>query len=134
MNSIFTNIIKGFSSAYKVAEDKKNLAFLDKFPLKLGHTLVIPKKQVDKLYDLDYKDFIQLMLFVYKLSKIIEKVIPCKRIGLAVIGFEIQHAHVHLIPIDSENDLNFSNSRLVLSEDNFLELSNRISCEFKKHS
>ncbi|XOD67102.1 MAG: HIT family protein [Flavobacteriales bacterium Tduv] len=134
MDSVFTKIVKGEIPAYKVAEDECHLAFLDISPLKKGHTLVIPKRQIDKLFDLEEEDFVQLMRFVHNVAKSIEQVVLSHRIGLIVMGFEIPHAHVHLVPIDQEQDLNFSNPRFFLSKEEFLVLSGQIAAEFSKVS
>lgn len=133
-DSIFTKIINGEIHAWKIAEDTNHLAFLDIHPLKKGHTLVVPKKQIDKFFNIKEKYFIDFMIFVYKIAKSIEKVITCNRIGLIVMGFEINHAHVHLVPIDKEQDLNFSNKRLIFPEITYSILSSQISNSFKKIS
>ncbi|XOD68340.1 MAG: HIT family protein [Flavobacteriales bacterium AspAUS03] len=134
MDSIFSRIIKADSPAYKIAEDADHLAFLDVSPLKKGHTLVIPKKQVDKLFDLSEGAFVQLMRFVHRTAKSIEQVVPCQRVGLMVMGFEVPHAHVHLVPMDQESDLNFSNLRMTLSKEAFSALAGQIGKVFKKAS
>ncbi|XCI74980.1 MAG: HIT family protein [Flavobacteriales bacterium] len=134
MNSVFSKIVKGELPAYKVAEDADHLAFLDILPLKKGHTLAITKKQVDKLFDFSEGAFVQLMRFVHRTAKSIEQVVPCQRIGLVVMGFEVPHAHVHLVPIDRENDLNFSNPRVRFSKEAFSVLAGQIGEAFKKAS
>lgn len=111
MPSIFSKIIAGDIPAYKVAENDDFLAFLDVFPLQRGHVLVVPKKEVDYIFDLDDKCYLGLMSFAKEVSIKIQKVIDCRRIGIVVIGMEVPHAHVHLIPINSEGDLNFSNAK-----------------------
>lgn len=126
MKSIFLNIIKGTIPVYKIAEDENHLAFLDKNPLKIGHTLVIPKKEIDKIYNLTKKEFIEIMNFTYSIIKSIEKTISCSRVALYVLGFEIPHAHIHLIPIDKESDINFSNPRLKILEKTLLDISNKL--------
>ena len=105
--SIFTKIILGEIPSYKVAEDKNFLAFLDINPNTKGHTLVIPKKEVNKLFDLDKEAYLELMDFSYRVAKAIEKTVPCKRVGMSVIGLEVPHVHVHLIPINSMNNMRF---------------------------
>lgn len=115
--SIFSKIVAGEIPAYKVAEDDNYLAFLDIFPLQKGHVLVIPKKEVDYLFDLDDENYIGLMLFSKKVAQKIKAVIPCNRIGITVIGLEVPHAHVHLIPISEESDMNFSSPKLKFSQD-----------------
>lgn len=119
MSSLFSKIAKGEIGAYKVAENDDYLAFLDIFPLQKGHTLVIPKKETDYIFDLEDEEFNDLMLFTKEVAIKIKKVIPCNRIGVTVIGLEVPHAHVHLIPISKEKDMNFSNSKLKFSEEEF---------------
>ena len=108
MPSIFTKIINGEITSYKVAETEDCFAFLDINPLAPGHTLVIPKKEVDYIFDLDEDTFIQLQLTAKKVAKAIKAVVPCNRIGLAVIGLEVPHAHIHLVPINHIGDINFA--------------------------
>lgn len=112
MASIFTRIIKGEIPCYKVAEDDRFIAFLDVRPLKPGHTLVVPKKEIDYIFDLDEKTLADMMLFAQKVAKAMKEVIECKRIGVAVIGLEVPHAHIHLVPITRESDLLFTNPRV----------------------
>lgn len=107
MASIFTKIINGEIPAYKIAEDENHLAFLDAMPLAEGHTLVIPKKEVDLIFDLDTEEFKNLWAFAQQVAKKIEKNIPCERVSIAVIGLEVPHAHIHLVPINKIEDLNF---------------------------
>lgn len=126
MPSIFTKIVNGEIPCYKIAETDDYLAFLDVFPLKQGHTLVIPKKEINYLFDLDDELYKGLLLFSKKVAKAIEQVIPCKRIGVAVIGLEVPHAHIHLIPIDTVGDTNFSNPKLKLSQEEFQEIADKI--------
>jgi histidine triad (HIT) family protein len=123
MASIFSKIVAGEIPCYKIAENDRYLAFLDISPLKKGHTLVIPKKEVDYLFDLDQDTYAGLMDFVREVAEGIKKAVPCKRIGLCVIGLEVPHAHIHLIPINSENDMNFRNEKLVLSKEEFEALA-----------
>ncbi|MBS0010390.1 MAG: HIT family protein [Bacteroidales bacterium] len=129
MSSIFTKIVNGEIPCYKIAEDESFLAFLDINPLKKGHTLVIPKKEVDYLFDLDEESLAGMMIFSRKIALAIEKVVPCNRIGVVVLGLEVPHAHIHLIPIDSEADVRFSNPRVKLTEEEFKNLADRISKE-----
>lgn len=117
MASIFSKIVAGEIPSYKVAEDAHFLAFLDIFPLTKGHTLVIPKKEVDYLFDLDDETYLGLMQFAKKVAWGIQKAIPCKRISMQVIGLEVPHAHIHLIPINSMSDCNFANPKLQLSKE-----------------
>ena len=119
MSSIFSKIIAGDIPAYKVAEDSEFLAFLDIAPLAEGHLLVIPKKEVDKLFDLDDETYTGLMLFAKTVAIAMKKAIPCNRIGVTVIGLEVPHAHVHLIPINGVNDMNFTNPKLKFTPEQF---------------
>ncbi len=129
MSSIFTKIINGDIPSYKVAESASCYAFLDINPLVKGHTLVVPKKEVDYILDLDDELYTDLMLFSQKVGKAIEAVVPCARIGLTVIGLEVPHAHVHLIPINRISDMNFAKPKLALSKDEFVELAEKISAK-----
>lgn len=112
MASIFSRIVAGDISAYKVAEDEHYLAFLDVHPLVKGHVLVIPKIEVDYIFDLEDETYAGLQLFAKKVAKGLQEVIPCKRIGVAIIGLEVPHAHIHLVPMNLIDDLNFSKSKL----------------------
>ncbi len=127
MASIFTKIVAGEIPAYKVAETEDYLAFLDIRPLQKGHTLVIPKKEIDKFFELDDELLSGLMLFAKRVAHAIEKVIPCNRIGVAVMGLEVPHAHVHLIPINNMNDMNFQNPPKQLSEEEFQDIAKKIA-------
>ena len=127
MASIFTRIIAGEIPCYKVAENDHCIAFLDINPLKEGHTLVIPKKEVDYIFDLEESLFTELFSFSRKVAKGIEKVVPCSRIGMAVIGLEVPHAHIHLIPIDGVHDIDFSKPKKVLTQEQFVHLAASIS-------
>lgn len=131
MPSIFTRIVNGEIPCYKVAEDDRFFAFLDINPLKEGHTLVIPKKEVDYIFDLEEDILAGMMVFSQKVALAIEKVVPCNRIGVVVLGLEVPHAHIHLIPIDSEADVRFSNPRVKLTEDEYKDLAARIRKEIK---
>jgi histidine triad (HIT) family protein len=126
MSSLFSKIVSGEISAYKVAENDNYLAFLDIFPLQIGHTLVIPKNEIDYIFDLDDEHYNGLMLFAKEVAIKIKNVIPCNRVGVTVIGLEVPHAHVHLIPINKERDMNFSNSKLKLSEEEFESIASKI--------
>lgn len=119
MASIFSRIVAGEIPCYKVAENERYLAFLDISPLKKGHTLVIPKQEVDYIFDLDKDTYAGLMDFTREVALAIKTAVPCNRIGVCVIGLEVPHAHVHLIPINSESDMNFRNEKLVLSKEEF---------------
>lgn len=127
MASIFTKIINREIPGHIVAEDENYLAFLDIFPLKRGHVLVVPKVEVDYIYDLEDDVLAGLHVFAKKVAKGIKKVIPCNRVGVAVIGLEVPHAHVHLVPIDSMNDLNFNNPKLELAKDEMAKIAEDIS-------
>lgn len=126
MSSIFSKIVSGEIPSYKIAENENYLAFLDVFPLKKGHVLVIPKKEVDYIFDLDDKSYIGLMSFSKSVASAIKKAIPCNRIAMSVIGLEVPHAHVHLIPMNTMNDVNFSNEKLKLSKEEFEEIASKI--------
>jgi len=127
MPSIFSKIASGEIPSYKVAEDENFLAFLDIFPLAKGHVLVIPKKEVDYLFDLDEPTYTGLMLFARKVALAIGKSIPCKRVGVAVLGLEVPHAHIHLIPLNSEGDINFSKPKLQFTAEEFAIIAENIS-------
>jgi histidine triad (HIT) family protein len=117
MASIFTKIVQGEIPAHKVAETEKYLAFLDVNPLVQGHVLVIPKKEVDYLFDLEDEEYAELMLFAKIVASGIKKAVPCKRVGVAVIGLEVPHVHVHLVPLNQMNDINFSRAKLSPSQE-----------------
>ncbi len=126
MSTIFTRIINREIPAYIVAEDDDNLAFLDINPIQKGHTLCIPKVPVDKLFDLDMEEYLSLQKFTYHVARAVEISVPCKRIGEMVLGMEVPHAHIHLIPLLSEKDLNFANPRVVMSPEEMHELAQTI--------
>ena len=126
MASLFSKIVSGEIPAYIVAENDEYLAFLDIFPLQEGHTLVIPKKEIDYLFELDKKHYIGLMDFAREVATKMQKILPSKRIGMTVIGLEVPHAHVHLIPINAEKDMNFSSKKLKLSNERFQEIAKLI--------
>ena len=132
MASIFTKIINGEIPAYKVAENDKFIAFLDIFPLAKGHTLVVPKQEIDYIFDIEDNLLGEYMIFAKKVAKAIEKVIPCQRIGIAVVGLEVPHAHIHLIPINNVEDINFARPKLKLTEEEFKEIADKISRSFKE--
>ena len=127
--SIFTKIINGEIPCYKVAENDDFIAFLDINPNAKGHTLVVPKKEENKIFDLAKDEYSALMDFSYKVAKALEKSIACRRIGMSVIGLEVPHVHVHLIPINSMADMQFQ-QKVKLSNDEFVEISNSISKNF----
>jgi histidine triad (HIT) family protein len=127
MSSIFSKIIAGEIPAYKVAETDQFIAFLDILPLAKGHVLCIPKKETDYIFDMDDADYLALMHFSKKVARGIKQVIPCKKVGVAVIGLEVPHAHVHLIPMNTVQDMNFSNPRLTFTQEEYLQLVETIS-------
>lgn len=129
MPSIFTRIINREIPGYIVAENEDAIAFLDINPLNEGHSLVVPKKEVDKLFDLDEDTYLKLQAFTHKVAQAIEKAIPCLRVGVAVIGLEVPHAHIHLIPLHGMHDIDFSRSKLKLSKEAFEEIRRRIAAE-----
>lgn len=126
MASLFTKIIQGEIPCYKIAEDEKYFAFLDINPLARGHTLVIPKQEIDYLFDLDDELLAGMSLFAKKIARAIDKVIDCKRVGIAVLGLEVPHAHVHLIPINSLFDIEFSKPKLQLTREEFENIAQSI--------
>ena len=125
-DSIFTKIIKGEVSCYKIAEDDRFIAFLDVFPIKKGHTLVVPKAQIDYLFDLDDSLLSDLMVFAKKVAQKMERAIPCERIGVAVIGLEVPHAHIHLVPLDTVGDIDFGQPKIQLSIEEMAEIADSI--------
>ena len=126
MPSIFTKIINGEIPCYKIAENENYFAFLDINPLAKGHTLVIPKKEIDYIFDIDDSTHAGLWNFAKKISHAVEKAVPCKRIGIAVIGLEVPHAHIHLIPINNVGDMNFARPKLQLSKEELEETAKKI--------
>ena len=130
MATIFSRIVKGEIPCYKIAEDERFFAFMDINPVAKGHTLVIPKREVDYIFALDDDEIADMMVFAKKVAKAIEKAVPCKRIGVAVIGLEVPHAHIHLIPISQEGDMDFKKEYVHLSEEEFLDLQKRIVEQF----
>lgn len=126
MSTIFSKIINGEIPSYKIAEDEKHIAFLDVMPLVKGHTLVVPKKETDLIFDLDSEDYKELWAFTQDIAKQIKKAIPCKRVGVAVVGLEVPHAHIHLIPLNSMDDLNFKNARLIFTPEEYKEIQESI--------
>ncbi|HEU0136734.1 MAG TPA: HIT family protein [Flavobacterium sp.] len=129
MSSIFTKIINGEIPAYKIAEDDNYLAFLDVNPNAKGHTLCIPKQEINKLFDIEEDQYLGLMAFARKVAIALEKTVPCKRVGMAVIGLEVPHAHVHLIPLNEMDEMRFQ-KKVSLSKDEFEELAGRIKANF----
>lgn len=127
MATIFTKIVKGEIPSHKVFENEKFYAFLDINPLTKGHTLVIPKEEVDYLFDIDDALLSEMILVSKRIAKAIEKAISCTRVGMMVIGLEVPHAHIHLIPIQNEGDMNLSNKRVELSKEEFEKIAKEIS-------
>ncbi|MEO5564474.1 MAG: HIT family protein [Chitinophagaceae bacterium] len=124
--TIFSKIIAGQIPSYKIAEDKNFFAFLDIFPLRKGHVLIVPKTETDKFFDLSSEYLSEMLLFAQPIAKAIEKSFNCNRCGLSVVGLEVPHAHLHLIPINSANDLNFNQAKLKLSEEQLKEVQQKI--------
>ncbi|MCK5078365.1 MAG: HIT family protein [Bacteroidales bacterium] len=131
MASIFTKIIRGEIPCYKVAEDEQFFAFLDIRPLAKGHTLVIPKTEVDYIFELEDDLLGDMIKFSKKLGLAIEKVVPCKRMGMTVLGLEVPHAHIHLVPINSVYDIDFKKPPVEMDQDEFIELAAKISAAFE---
>lgn len=131
MATIFSKIIKGEIPCYKIAENDNFFAFLDIRPMAKGHVLVIPKHETDYLFDLDDDVLSEMIVYSKKIAKAIQRAVPCKRIGLMVIGMEVPHAHIHLIPINAEREMNLSNPRLKLSEDEFQQITKDIISELE---
>lgn len=130
MPTIFSRIIQGEIPCYKIAENDRFFAFLDINPLSAGHTLVVPKHETDYLFNIGDEELGQMMVFAKHVAAAIEKAIPCKRIAVAVIGLEVPHAHIHLVPINQEGDLDFRKEHLKLTPEEFVEIRNRITSQF----
>ena len=126
MPSIFSKIVKGEIPSYKIAENDKFYAFLDVFPLVQGHTLVVPKIETDYIFDLSQDELKEILLFAQPIAKAIEKAFPCKRCGVSVIGLEVPHAHVHLVPINSADDLNFTRPKLKPTQEELISAQKAI--------
>ena len=131
MATIFSRIIAGEIPCYKVAENEKFFDFLDINPLVKGDTLVVPKQEVDYIFDLSDEDLAAMHVFAQKIARAIEKAFPCKKVGEAVIGLEVPHAHIHLIPIQKESDMLFSNPKLKLADDEFVSIAKAISSAYE---
>jgi histidine triad (HIT) family protein len=129
MATIFTRIINGEIPCYKVAEDENYFAFLDINPLRAGHTLVVPRKETDYVFDLDDRQLTGLILFSKKVAAAIKTAFPCNRIGVAVLGLDVPHAHIHLVPLDTMEDINFKKPKLKFTPDEFREIAEKISRE-----
>ncbi|MDZ4757404.1 MAG: HIT family protein [Bacteroidota bacterium] len=126
MSTIFTKIINGEIPCHKIAEDDRFLAFLDIMPLREGHVLVVPKQEVDYIFDMGDGAISAIMVFAKPIAKAIQKAVPCKRIGVAVIGLEVPHAHIHLVPMDTADDLNFTRAKLNPSPEALAEMAEKI--------
>ena len=132
MASVFTRIVNGEIPSYKVAETENCYAFLDISPLAEGHTLVIPKKEVDYLFDLDDQLYSELQLFAKEVAVALKKAVPCKRVGVAVLGMEVPHAHIHLVPLQSEGDMDFRKEKCSLTPERFEQIAKMIAQEYQK--
>ena len=132
MATIFTRIIQGEIPSYKCAEDENFYAFLDINPIKKGHTFVVPKKEVDYLFDLPDDLLGKMQIFAKKVALAIQKAFPCRKVGQAVLGLEVNHAHIHLIPLEKEGDMIFSNPKLKFTEEEFREIAQKILANFEK--
>lgn len=126
MSSVFTKIINGEIPSHKIAESNDFYAFLDVFPLKFGHTLVIPKKEIDYIFDIESEDYMHLMNFAKTIAVAVKKAFPCKKVGMCVIGLEVPHAHIHLIPMNTVADMNFSAEKLKPTQDELTDHAKRI--------
>ena len=132
MATIFSRIAAGEIPSYKIAEDDRHFAFLDINPIAPGHTLVIPKQETDYIFDLNDDDYASLQLFAKRVAEAMRRAMPCKRIGVAVMGLEVPHTHIHLIPINAESDMNFFKEKLSLPADEMAAIASRIADEFQK--
>lgn len=130
MSSIFSKIILGEIPCYKVAEDEKFLAFLDINALVMGHTLVIPKKETDYIFDLSDEELSDFIVFARRVAQVLKKHVPCLKVGISVIGLEVPHAHIHLVPLNNVSDMNFSAPRIAVDKDKFEALSNTLFSDF----
>ena len=126
MSTIFSKIVAGKIPSYKVAEDERFLAFLDVFPLAKGHVLVIPKEETDYIFDIESNEYLLFWQFAKQVAKAMDKVFDCERIGVAVIGLEVPHAHIHLVPINGVSDINFEKPKLKFSEQEFEDIARKI--------
>ena len=127
MPTIFSRIVAGEIPCYKVAEDEKHFAFLDINPVAPGHTLVIPKKEVDYIFDLTDEEYAELQLFAKRVAEAMKQAIPCQRVGVAVMGLEVPHTHIHLIPINKEADMNFFKEKATLSPEEMTQIASKIN-------
>ncbi|MGL5914472.1 MAG: HIT family protein [Bacteroidales bacterium] len=132
MSSVFTKIIQGEIPCYKITEDDSHFAFLDVSPIAIGHTLVVPKKEIDYIFNFNEAELSKLFCFAQKVAKGLKSVVACKRIGIAVIGLEVAHAHVHLVPLNSPNDIDFSKNKLEVPTAVLADLAKTIQAEVNK--
>lgn len=130
--SIFSRIAEGEIPSYKCAEDERFYAFLDINPVVEGHTLVIPRREVDYIFDLDDEELAALHVFAARVARAVGRAIPCRKVGMAVLGLEVPHAHIHLIPLQGEGDMDFRREKLRLSDDRMRDIAARIAAEFAK--
>ncbi|MDE7397023.1 MAG: HIT family protein [Muribaculum sp.] len=130
MASIFSRIVAGEIPSYKVAEDDRHYAFLDISPVAKGHVLVIPKREVDYIFDLSDSEYADLQLFAKRVAEAMKQALPCKRIGVAVMGLEVPHAHIHLVPINTEADMNFFAGKLSLPADEMAKIAESVAAHF----
>jgi histidine triad (HIT) family protein len=130
MPSLFSKIVNGEIPSHKIAEDDKFFAFLDVFPLVPGHVLVVPKKETDYIFDIEDADLAEMMVFAKNVAKVLKQAMPCKRIGVAVIGLEVPHAHIHLVPMNSADDLNFTRTKLSPSQEELKQIAEKIRAKF----
>lgn len=131
MASIFSRIVQGEIPSYRVAEDDRHYAFLDINPLAEGHTLVIPKREVDYIFDLQPDELAALAQFVQRVSRAIDRAMPCKRVGVVVLGLEVPHAHIHLVPLNTEADIDFQKPKLQLQPERFAQIAQAIASKFE---
>lgn len=134
MATIFSRIVAGEIPSYKVAEDENNYAFLDINPVAPGHTLVIPKKEVDYIFDLNDEDYTSLQLFAKRVAEAMKRAVPCSRIGVTVMGMEVPHTHIHLIPINAETDMNFFGEKANVPAEEMARIAQAIAAEMQQHS
>ena len=134
MSSIFSKIISGEIPCYKIAEDQNNFAFLDINPVAPGHVLVVPKKDVDYLFDLNDQDYASLQMFAKQVATAVKAAMPCVRVGVAVMGLEVPHAHIHLIPINEEKDMNFFKEKVQLPQEEMVRIAQAIAAQMQQHS
>lgn len=132
MATIFSRIVAGEIPSYKVAEDEKNYAFLDINPVAPGHVLVIPKKEVDYIFDLEDEDYVSLQMFAKRVAEAMKKAMPCQRVGVAVMGMEVPHTHIHLIPINVEGDMNFFKEKAVVAPEEMARIAQSIAEEMQE--